>query len=138
MVQGSQIGPLLFIIFVNDIVDLLEKPASLKLFADDIKLYSRIENSHNPITKTLEKISDWSRRWQMKLNPTKSTAMKLGKHRSDASYSIDDVILPEVQSMRDLGITYDSNLKFDTYIANITSRAVMPNMYGHYNCCNTA
>ena len=39
VIQGSQIGLLLFSIFVNDIVDLVEHPTSCKLYADDVKLY---------------------------------------------------------------------------------------------------
>ena len=59
VVQGSQIGPLLFIIFVNDIVDLLEEPSVCKLFADDIKLYSRIESSSaNALELSLQKIQE--------------------------------------------------------------------------------
>ena len=53
MVQGSQIGPLLFIIFVNDIIDLTIKPSVCKLFADDVKLYSKIQYPFtNSLTQT--------------------------------------------------------------------------------------
>ena len=64
VIQGSQIGPLPFIVFVNDIVDLVEHPARCKLFADDVKLYSRIEYVfRNPVSLTLQTIQQWSNSW---------------------------------------------------------------------------
>ena len=59
VVQGSQIGPLPFIIFVNDIVDLVKDPVNCKLFADDVKLYSKIEGTiDNTIDRTLRTIEE--------------------------------------------------------------------------------
>jgi hypothetical protein len=124
VVQGSQIGPLLFIIFINDIVDLVDKPAVCKLFADDVKLYSNIQYPFgNSLQITLQKIHDWSCRWQMKINPSKSSTMQLGGKRTDTEYTINDITIPLVHHVKDLGLVYDSSLKFDDYISNVTVRA---------------
>ena len=124
VVQGSQIGPLLFIIFVNGIIDLTITPSVYKLFADDVKLYSKIQYPFtDSLTQTLQRIEEWSLKWQMRSNPDKSSTMKLGKNKSDISYSINGIKVPVVQSVRDLGLSYDSSLKFDDYIHKITTRA---------------
>ena len=87
-------------------VDYVEKPAICKLFADDVKLYSKIEYSFkNPMTKTLQNIQEWSKKWQMEVNPIKSSFMKLGRFKINVTYSINDVAIPEVQLVEDLGLT---------------------------------
>ena len=112
MVQGSQIGPLLFIAFVNDIVDLVKDPVNCKLFADDVKLYSKIEATiDNTIDMTLRTIQEWSRKWQMNLNPSKSSTMTIGNDQTTKSYSIDNIEIPRVTNIRDLGLVYDTHLK---------------------------
>ena len=59
----------------------------------------------------------------MNVNPIKSSSMKLGRFKTNVTYSINDVAIPEVQSVKDLGLTYDANMKFDDYISDITRRA---------------
>jgi len=124
VIQGSVLGPLLFILFVNDIVDLLEAPAACKLYADDVKLYSQIEVSNvNSIASTLSKIEEWSRKWQLRLNPSKCSVLHIGRNNPETSYSIGNCILPAASSTKDLGLLYDSSLKFDEYIHSITTKA---------------
>ena len=59
----------------------------------------------------------------MRINPAKSSTMKLGKNKGDIIYSINGIQVPIVQSVQDLGLSYDNNLKFDDYIHKITARA---------------
>ena len=59
----------------------------------------------------------------MKINPSRSSTVKLGSPKSETTYSINNIVIPEVQSIRDLGLVYDTRLKFDDYISKITSRA---------------
>ena len=89
-----------------------------------MKLFSKIEySSKNPITLTLQNIQEWANKWQMKINPIKSSTMKLGRFKTNVTYSINNVDIPEVQSVKDLGLAYDANMRFDDYINNITRRA---------------
>ena len=110
--QGSQIRPFLFIIFVSDVVDFVKKPAICKLFAKDVKLYSKIEYScKNPITMTLQNIQEWFKNSKWKVNPIKISSIKLGRFQTNVNYSINDAAIPESQSVKDLGLTYDANMK---------------------------
>ena len=68
--QGSVFGPLLFLIYINDLPD--EITSSCKIFADDTSLFSKIENksySNFQLNKDLEKISKWTFQWKMLFNP---------------------------------------------------------------------
>ena len=74
--QGSVLGPVLFIIFVNDICSCVTGSVQLKLFADDSKIYTVLDDSHAPscLQLCLDNILNWSQHWQLTLSPTKCTA----------------------------------------------------------------
>ena len=68
--QDSVLGPLLFLIYINDLPD--EITSSCKIFADDTSLFSKIENksySNFQLNKDLETISKWAFQWKMLFNP---------------------------------------------------------------------
>ena len=68
--QGSILGPLLFLIYINDLPDNLESLA--KLFADDTSLFSTVRDrskSAKLLNDDLQKISDWAFKWKMLFNP---------------------------------------------------------------------
>ena len=124
--QGSVLGPLLFISFIDDITDLLPEPVSAKLFADDLKLYSDI-SAKTDLSTALESIERWSKLWQLKINESKSSVLRLGERHFDPDqnivYSIAGHPLLQSESVTDLGIEIDPNLRFSAHIENITSRA---------------
>ena len=72
--QGSILGPLLFIIYINDLPEDLSN--NCKMFADDTKLYGPPGDS---IQEDLDKIVDWSDKWQLKFNSKKCHTLHLGK-----------------------------------------------------------
>ena len=68
--QGSILGPLLFLIYINDLTEGLSTNA--KLFADDTSLFSvihDIQTSANNLNKDFERISNWAMQWKMSFNP---------------------------------------------------------------------
>ena len=85
--QGSVLGPLLFIVFIDDITDFLPKPISAKLFADDLKLFSDI-SAKTDISMALETIKRWSELWQLNINESKSSFLRLGKFPLDPDQNI--------------------------------------------------
>ena len=120
--QGSVLGPLLFLIYVNDIADNLT--SLTRLFADDTSLsYS----SNNPYTiedvlnSDLEQISVWSKDWLINFNPNKTKAMIFSCHTSpdDIEIEFQNQLVEFVSCHKHLGITFDSNGKFHTHIENI-------------------
>ena len=126
MVQGSVLGPLIFILFIDDIVDCLDSnevcPTSCSIFVDDLKLYSAY-NSINDVcslSNTIRNIEVWSAKWQLRINPEKSTLIQVvNVHSQRFQYIICDTIITPSICVRDLGITYDSKLCFYNYIDDI-------------------
>ena len=78
--QGSILHPLLFLLFINDIVTDIK--ASITLFADDTSLYVTVDTPQNAadiINRDLEKIHQWSVNWLVKFNPQKTETMVISR-----------------------------------------------------------
>ena len=71
--QGSILGPLLFLIYINDLSD--DLTTNVKLFADDTSLFSIVHNMNTSTTnfnKDLNKIKNWAIQWKINFNPDPS------------------------------------------------------------------
>jgi len=68
--QGSILGPLLFVIFINDLVDVCEENIKIYLFADDAKMYCHVKNvaDKDKLQKGIENFVHWTSKWQVSLN----------------------------------------------------------------------
>ena len=117
--QGTSIGPLLFIIFINDMTTKFKHPC--KLFADDSKLISVIRNISDchQLQTDLDEAVQWSRVWKMEFNNDKCKVMHLGrKNRILTTYSLLETQndqrtdLQTTSLERDLGIHISSDLKW--------------------------
>lgn len=123
--QGSILGPLLFILYVNDITytsDVLD----FILFADDTTiLYSdkNIYNKINLINKELQEVSNWFRSNKLSVNASKTNYMILGTSHmtsktthNDLNVLLDDTILERVKSTKFLGVIIDECLTWKAHI----------------------
>ncbi|PIK49959.1 putative RNA-directed DNA polymerase from mobile element jockey-like [Apostichopus japonicus] len=109
--QGSVLGPLLFVAYINDIDgDIL---CTAKKFADDTKLYSEVSSKSDSekFQADLDKIFSWSQGWQMLFNIDKCKVMHIGSSNQKFTYNLNGVELQEVSVERDLGIYIDSSLQ---------------------------
>ena len=130
VVQGSVLGPLIFILFINDIVDCLDtdevNPTTCCIFGNDMKLLLLCEaaTDSSSLSNTLKNIENRSHKWQLLINPEKSLLLQFGRSKHDRPvYFICDKLIAPSDLIRDLGITYDSKLCFHDYINEIAGRA---------------
>jgi ribonucleases P/MRP protein subunit RPP40 len=119
------LGPLLFVIFINDLVNRLSCPCLL--YADDLKVYTSIKSSSDYATlqKDLNTVSDWCSINRMSLNVTKCCVISFTKKKNRVvhSYFIRDKTLKRCDIIKDLGIYFDQGLTFRTHYGNILRRS---------------
>jgi len=110
--QGSVLGPILFIIFINDIDDGIM--SKLNKFADDCKLGKSISNADDVevLRQDLGRLSKWASEWQMEFNVDKCSVLHMGRTNALNTYEISSKQLKVSQTERDLGVLVDSNMKF--------------------------
>ena len=120
--QGSILGPVLFVIFINDLPDTVPNSVSCKLYADDVKLYASSNNSRS-LAQSLSNISTWSNKWQLTIAAQKCFVLHLGYSNPKKQYTLNNIILPLNGDCRDLGITVCSNLKFSKYCHQQVTKA---------------
>jgi len=127
--QGSVLGPIFFIFFINDITKEAIPPSTLKLYADDLKVYSSTANDKEgkAFQGTLDKISKWSETWQLPISKEKSkwlliTNKKKSIHE-DLKFELAGVTLPRVKDVLDLGVNFTSKLNFSNHIAITIAKA---------------
>ena len=113
--QGSVLGPLLFVIFINGMPDEV-KYNLCKLFADDCKLYGAV-NEVNKVQRDLKSLESWSHKWQLPSNGAKWKVMHFGYSNPKRTYEMDNVILEMSDHEKDLGVIIDDSLKFRVHTA---------------------
>ena len=117
------IGPILFVIFINDMPSHI-KHNFCKLFADDCKLFGNVQaDEDNTVQLDLTNLEDWSKSWQQPFNAKKCKAMHLGTKNPKKSYKLNGHILENVNSEKDLGVIIDDSLKFHLQTAAATKKA---------------
>ncbi|CAC5382992.1 unnamed protein product [Mytilus coruscus] len=99
--QGSVLGPILFIIYINDLPDVVNNIT--KIFADDTKIYAPTAKS-DVIQGDLNALYTWSDLWDMKFNVDKCKTMHYGRDNPNHFYTMNDTELQEVNEEKDLGI----------------------------------
>ena len=120
MVQGSGIGPLIFLLYINELTDILESHGiNVKAFANDVKLYLIISDvNFVQFQAAFDSLYSWANLWQLPISVDKCYALNIGTVAFSVSLSINNSILPIASSVRDLGITVTNNLSPSVHISD--------------------
>lgn len=120
--QGSVLAPIMFVIYINDMTEGVT--SYMNMFADDAKLLRRVTNEEDcmALNQDLDKISEWSRKWEMAFNTNKCSVLEFGKssRRVAGNYSLSDERIMKKTKEKDLGVTITDKLSFGKHINKIT------------------
>ena len=119
MPQGSVLGPLLFVLYINDLPECIESDSYL--FADDTKIFQTITSKEEAdlLQSDIDSLQLWSDKWLLKFHPDKCHVLSIGKFEDIAytkRYQLGGTELEHVFSEKDLGVIIDSELTFEEHI----------------------
>ena len=124
--QGTVFGPILFLVYINDFNEYL-KHSTLRLFADDSIIYKQIHsiNDARDLQEDLDAAARWKQDWLMCFHPDKCNILSISQKQKPIQYTykLHGHSLEKTDSTKYLGVTLQSNLKWDKHINNITSKA---------------
>ena len=123
--QGSILGPFLFLVYINDIVSTCDDETSMFLYADDTKLFRYVgcPQDSKILQTDLQSLHKWIKEWLLSLNIEKCKIVSYGRQKQDTNYEIDGTQLERVTNIKDLGVIFDSDLKFHTHVNTIIGKA---------------
>ena len=124
--HGTVLGPILFLIYINDITRNVESQS--KLFADDMKVYKALRSVHEDtqiLQDDLNALEQWSTDWQLSFNTTKCEVMRFSQKNDTSSpgYHLCGNRLNTVSETKDLGIYITSNLSWSLQATKCANKA---------------
>ena len=132
--QGSILGPTLFVLFMNDIVEGLDPATNINMYADDTKIWRRMidHDDHLILQRDIDYLFDWASKNKMKFHPSKCKVLMVSKFNPPLIdvlpfvqfyYTMENKILDYVSSERDLGVIMNQTLNFSEHANYLYSKA---------------
>ena len=119
--QGTVLGPVLFLIFINDLSELIQNQASF--FADDTTLHATdksLVSSCVSLSGDLDRAANWADRWGMLFSAPKSKHLPIGREAQQSpSVFMKGVPIPQVRTHTHLGLIFNSTLTWNDHILNL-------------------
>ena len=108
--QGSVLGPLLFLIHINDLEDNIT--SNVLIFVDDTNVFKKVntDGDKQHLQNDLGRIVKWSEKWQMLLNFGKCKCLHTGHGNFDVNYKMGETALGTTVKEKDLGVTISADM----------------------------
>ena len=138
--KGTVLGPLLFLLYINDITDNIQP--NIRLFADDCIVYRTIRSQDDSckLQNDIPSLLRWAETWQMRFNSEQCHILSISHQRNKSApvYYLGTDVLSTVSSHTYLGITVSSDLKWHEHISNICLKATRTLNFVRRNtyCCS--
>ena len=118
--------PLLFSLYINGISSDID--SEIRLFVDDCVCQRKIKDEKDTmkLQRDINRLGSWARKWDMRFQPVKYNMMQLTKKRIKkihASYTLEGTNRENVESIKYLGVTITSDLRWNTYVSNVCTKA---------------
>jgi hypothetical protein len=127
--QGSVLGPICFVLFINDISKCV-KYCKLKLYADDVKLYFdfNCNNWSNLLQKDIDAIAEWANMWQLNISISKTCMLHIGARNPNHVYTVNNVNISVVNSVKDLGVHVNCDLNWSLHVNEVVKKQIRSQM----------
>ena len=125
--QGSVLGPLLFLIYINDLTEVVD--SNIRLFADDTILYAFVDNpvvTADALNNDLNSMMIWANQWLVEFSPPKTVTLNVSRKKKKLPKPpliMNNIFLKNVTSHKHLGVTLADDLGWATHIENIAIAA---------------
>ena len=126
VVQGSVLGPVLFLMFINDIDEAIEGVGGIiKKFADDTKWLKRVMGEEDRVAfqQGIDSLFRWSDKWQMPFNEDKCHVLHVGRTNAKHQYTMGGIQLEGVGQEKDVGVIISDNLRPSLQCAKAAKKA---------------
>ena len=109
--QGSVLGPILFLIYINDLEN--EIGSNILKFADDTQMFRRVESQEDrhQLQSDLNKLVKWAEKWQMLFNKDKCKCLHIGQASAKNNYLMNNTVLLSTEREKDVGVVVSSDMK---------------------------
>ena len=119
--QGSILGPILFLIYINDLIEIVD--SNIKIFADDTFIFCKADqNSTEILTNDLNKITTWAHKWKMSFNPNldkQAVEVIFSNKRTPSNFDtlfFAGIPVKKASETKHIGMLLDSKLNFEKHV----------------------
>ena len=123
--QGSVLGPILFLLYINDLPDKIN--CQVRLYADDVVLYTNVissNESNSTLQTDLDRLTQWCKDWKMSINVDKCAIMRMSRRKGvvEPKYYLNDLEVRVVQDFKYLGVHISNTCNWQKHINHITCK----------------